>query len=166
MPPARDHRKLWNVEEIGALQVRRLELFATAGWDPTFPWNASFEEARSLLEGASGRRHGFVALHDVSDWSEDQRRDLYEERIKHTASPLHPTGRRWNYKLRTVLGTNSRRGCYTGAVVPVLIVKFADPPVPLVAPHAKWKNGGQRTMLEVLRLLAPDQQRRLFGRLT
>jgi hypothetical protein len=157
MPPARDIRKLWNVEEIAALQVRGLELFAAAGWDPTLPWNAGFEEARKLLEHARTRCPGLVALHDVSDWSEDQLRDLYEDRIKHTASALHPAGMRWNYKFRTVLGTNSRRGCYTGAEVPVLIVTFTDPPVPLVAPHASWRNGRQRTMLEVLRLLAADQ---------
>lgn len=165
MSTAQDNRKLWNVDGIGSLQVKRLDLFASRVWDSTLPCNAGFEEARSLLGDASGSHPESVALHDASNWSEDQRRTFYKDRLKDTASLLHPSGMRWDYRLRTVLGTNSRRGCYTGGDVSVLVVEFVSPPVPLAAPHAKWKYEGQRTMLDVLRLLAPDQQHRLFGRL-
>jgi len=165
-------RKLRKVSEIGALRVERLDLVASTSWLPELPENAGFEEARSLLAEASERRPEAVELQNTSDWTEERCLKLYAEKIRATGTPAHPTGMNWDYRFSGVLGTRSRPGCYVARDVSVLAAQFVELPVPLVAPHADWRrvarergSDDRRTILDTLKLLAEDEQRRLFGRL-
>ena len=155
----------WDPESIAALEVASCDLYFSPRYLDALPWNAGIEEARDLVMEAARRVPTAAAVHDASDWTVEDRRRFYDDVLRDTASGTHSSGQRWRYGFRTVLGTNNYPGIYAGLDVPVLLVRFTEPQVPLVAPHAKWgRREGQRSVIEVLRSLAPSEQERLFGR--
>lgn len=68
--------------------------------------------------------------------------------------------------MRRVFGTNSTSGCWPCRQVPLCSIQFAEAEIPMVAPYRnnQLRNGQTVSILEVLRMLAPAEQERMFGR--
>jgi len=157
---------LSRAESLASLRLIQLDLW----WSPqhTQPWpcNAGFEDARTLLATAAENHPGEISVHET-ELSPDEAVQLYEERVKPSASPM--TQGSWNYRVSGIFGSNQYRGCWTAREVPLLLVTFAEVATALVAPHEERRRSGSsdrqlRTILDVLHKLNPEHQERLFDR--
>lgn len=151
--------------DIGTRQVARIELrYARDISVPAFePYNAGFDEALILVSDAEKTHPEIVKVYDTVSQSEGQA--VYEQVVKPSA--VSGATSKWDYSV-SVFGTNKFPGCWTGREVPLLLVYFEDLAVPLAAPYrepraAHGPRGDVRTILDVLRMLGPDEQERLFG---
>ena len=162
-----DRIPLLRAGDIGSRHVARIGLWWSWGQvGPGFEaYNAGFEEARDLLTEAVGRHPKTVKVYDVV--TKDEGRDLYEHSVKLSASPGE--ARWWDYRITGVFGSKQYPGCWTGRTVPLLLVHFDGVLTPYPAPHEERRErdgSGERqvrTILDVLLMLGPAEQERLFG---
>lgn len=158
---------LSRAESLAGLRVVHLDLWWSPQHTQEWPCNARFQDARTLLTLAAESQPAEVAIHEA-DPSFDDAVQLYEERVKLTASPM--TQGSWNYRVSGIFGSKQYHGCWTAREVPLLLVTFAEVATSLVAPHEERRRGGSsdrqfRTILDVLHMLNPEDQERLFDRL-
>jgi hypothetical protein len=158
---------LLKASDIGSRQVLRIGLwYVEDDLVPGFEaWNAGFEQARDLMTLASDRHPETVNVYDAV--TQDQGRELYEQSVKPSASPGQSSW--WGYRISGVFGSKQYPGCWTGREVPLLLVHFDGVTLPYAAPNeGKRARGGSRersvrTILNVLQMLGPAEQQRLFG---
>lgn len=158
---------LLKAADIGSRQVVRIGLWWSRGQlAPGFEaYNAGFEEARDLLTAAAGHHPATVTVYDAV--TEDEGLDLYEQSVKPSASPGQSSW--WDYRISGVFGSRQHPGCWTGRAVPLLLMHFDGAPAPYAVPHEERRehDGSRerqvRTILDVLRMLNPAEQERLFG---
>ena len=162
-----EHIPLLRAGDIGGRQVLRIGLWwsrdqLALGFEAL---NAGFEKARDNFTQASDRYPETVKVYDAV--TEDEGRNLYEHSVKPSASPGESSW--WDYRISGVFGSNQYPGCWTGRTVPLLLVHFDGVLTPYAAPHEerRERDGSRerqvRTILDVLRMLAPAEQERLFG---
>lgn len=146
-------------KHIGEWHVVALDLWYAPGQAREVATNQGLSRAGVLLERAGQAHPEVVRLVDVSGFAEFERWQIYSRYAQRCGF--------WGYALAEVFGSRSRAGSYAGTIVPLLAIHFREAPVPCAAPHLDGrKSGGElHTILDVLRMLHPDEQHRLFGEL-
>jgi hypothetical protein len=144
-------------KDIGGWHVVALDLWYAPGQAREVPANAGFSKALALLERAAKDHPEAVRLMDVSRFAEFERWQIY-------ARHAHKCGF-WGYAMAEVFGSRSRAGSHAGTQVPLLSIHFREANAPCAAPHldAGGNPGAMHSILDVLRMLDPAEQRRLFG---
>ena len=142
---------------IGDWHVAAMQLWYTPGREGPEPANAGFDRAMTLLRRAAATWPKEVHLVDVSGFSEFERWQVYVQYARRCGG--------WGYALADVFGSRTRAGSYAGLSVPLLGVLFHEGDTPCAAPHRDLRPPAMRSILDVLRLLGPLEQLRLFGEL-
>lgn len=128
--------------------------------------NSGHERVHALIARGAERHPDLCTWTDASGLSDPDRWALYAEFPVNAAVG-------WNVAARGVYGSRAHPDRSGGVGVSLLALRFAECDLALVATHYEWQidpTTGRarrpyrfRTALELLRLVSPDQQLRLFG---
>jgi hypothetical protein len=142
---------------IGAWHVVAVDLWYAPGRALAAPANAGLPRALALLARAATAHPEAVRLVDTTGFAEFERWQVYARHAGQCGA--------WGYALAEVFGSRSRAGSHAGLGVPLLSVRFREAAAPCVAPHRDMSEPGHRlrSALDLLGMLAPWEQARLFG---
>lgn len=134
-----------------------MDLWYAPGQALAVPANAGLSRSLALLARAAAAHPDVVWMMDTSGFADFQRGRLFLRHARQCGA--------WGYTLAQVFGELPHPGAHAGLGVPLLSVRFWERAVPCVAPH--WDltspDGGLRSILDFLGMLAPAEQARLFG---
>ncbi len=142
---------------IGGWYVVAMDLWYAPGQALAAPANAGLQRALALLARAAAAHPEAVRLVDTSRFAAFERWQVYARHASQCGA--------WGYAVAEVFCSRSRAGSDAGWGVPLLSVRFRETAAPCVAPHRDLSEPGGRlrSIFDLLTMLAPREQARLFG---
>ncbi|HVB09370.1 MAG TPA: hypothetical protein VNM16_03265 [Bacillota bacterium] len=142
---------------IGEWRVLAMDLWYSPGRAADTPVNRGLDRATDLLRRAAAVHLGAVRLIDASAFAEFERWQIYARHARHCTY--------WGYAVADAFGSRVRAGSYAGLSVPLLSIHYREAGPACVAPHhaTGTRPRALRTILDLLSLLDPAEQKRLFG---